>query len=151
MKTLNPAVQTLLTKRLQEAALPEGRKKNVLQEAVAGTITAEKVPSGGSATPPGSGGAGAAAGEGGEGHEGPVNKVLTIDCHPDDAEAVVQALKALKTAGAQLKCSCDGEECDLSDEEPKEGEHEAHEGHEHEGGKSGEEHKTEDPGDHEYR
>jgi len=93
--------------------------KKCLQEAVPGSITAEKMPGGGDA---GGGkwssGEGEAGSGGGESEE-PPKKNLTVVCGDEECEAVIQALTALKSAGANLTCTCDGEECNL-DGEPEE-------------------------------
>lgn len=89
-----------------------------LQEASMGTsMTAEKVPTGGSAHDGSEGG-------GESEHENECH--VEVICVDGDCEAVLKAIAALKDAGAQIKCvKKDGEEVGGK---KKEGEGEEHEG-----------------------
>jgi len=89
--------------------------KQRLQEASMGTtMTAERVPNGGSAHEGGEGG------NGGEPGGEPKNDTIEIECGEGDCEAVCGALKALHDAGATIHCiKINGEEYDIASGEPK--------------------------------
>ena len=99
------------------------------------TMTAEKVPSGGDAHGGGNGG-----GEGGGNGDEPSSECLEIEVGKGDCAAVIDAIKALKKAGATVHCvKVNGNEVSLDGKKKP-----------NEGGEGGEHHEGGEEHNHDY-